>query len=343
MINEGVAGRRAETDHRRSGTCGRRPPPPIGDQAVADEHFDGHRASGLAWRRGAGAPQRDAGLVGLIAEGREAIGGTWDSFRYPGVRSDSDMYTLGYAFKPWTNAKAIADGPAILDRARRRARERRRRPYPPAIRSPARPGRPRRPLDRRGDAPGARTVRITAGFLFLCGGYYSYQAGYTPDFAGVEAFEGRIVHPQAWPRDLDYVRESAVVIGSGATAVTLVPELAKAAAHVTMLQRSPTHVVSVAFARRRRHRLRRCLPARLAYAVTRWGNILLSMYFYRLTRTKPCGPSSARSSTSSASSLASTTMSRPISLPGTTPGTSGSASRPMATSSAPSARASPRW
>ena len=195
--------------------------------------------------------QKCPGKSFAILEGRDCIGGTWDLFRYPGIRSDSDMFTMGYSFKPWTEPKAIADGPQILNYVRETAAE---NGIDKKIRfQPQRQARvvvvAGRALDRGGraqDRARARTeiVRFTCNFLFMCSGYYKYEEGYTPEFAGSRDFAGRIVHPQKWPDDLDYAGKRVVVIGSGATAVTLVPEMAKTAAHVTMLQRSPTYVVA---------------------------------------------------------------------------------------------------
>lgn len=225
----------------------------------------------------------------VILEGREAIGGTWDIFRYPGIRSDSDMYTLGYAFKPWTEAKAIADGPSILRYIRETAQD-----Y--GVEDHIRFGHKVRRASWSSDeaawtveaqrADGS-VAQISCNFLFLCGGYYSYEGGYSPDFPGADRFAGRIVHPQAWPEDLDYAGKRVVVIGSGATAVTLVPEMAKSAAHVTMLQRSPTYVVSRPAEDRFANWLREKLPARLAYGLIRWRNVLFGMWFFRLARNKP--------------------------------------------------------
>ena len=175
------------------------------------------------------------------------IGGTWDLFRYPGVRSDSDMHTLGYSFKPWTSAKAIADGPSILAYLRETVAE-----Y--GIDRHIRFGHLVSTAEWstddarwtvtaiRGDT--GETVSLTCGYLFMCSGYYSYKGGYTPEFPGIDDFEGQVVHPQQWPEDLDYAGKKVVVIGSGATAMTLVPAMADAAEHITMLQRSPTYVVS---------------------------------------------------------------------------------------------------
>ena len=224
----------------------------------------------------------------MILEGRAAIGGTWDLFRYPGIRSDSDMYTLGYAFKPWTQAKAIADGPSILSYVRETAKDE-------GIESHIRFGHQVTGAAW-SSADAAWTVQavkdgapleITCAFLFLCGGYYDYAKGYTPDFPGAERFKGQTIHPQHWPANLDYAGKQVVVIGSGATAVTLVPELAKTAAHVTMLQRSPTYVVSRPAEDALANRLRKWLPPMLAYGIIRWRNVLGGMFFYRLARKNP--------------------------------------------------------
>jgi cation diffusion facilitator CzcD-associated flavoprotein CzcO len=223
-----------------------------------------------------------------VLEGRNAMGGTWDLFRYPGIRSDSDMYTLGYSFKPWTEAKAIADGPSILKYVRETARD-----Y--GIDKHIRYGHQVKAASWSSEdarwtveaVQGGKMVRITANFLFLCGGYYSYEGGYTPDFPGVDKFKGKLVHPQKWPEDLDYAGKQVVVIGSGATAVTLVPAMANTAGHVTMLQRSPTYVVSRPAEDAMANKLRKWLPAKLAYSIIRWRNVLFGMWFFRLARTKP--------------------------------------------------------
>ena len=231
----------------------------------------------------------------VILEGRAAMGGTWDLFRYPGVRSDSDMYTLGYRFRPWRDAKAIADAPAILNYIRETAAEF-------GVDKEIRYGHRVRHASWstvnalwaiEADTGEAETgseksvVQFTCNFLYLCTGYYDYEAGYTPDWPGVKRFRGQIVHPQKWPEDLDYEGKRVVVIGSGATAVTLVPAMAERAAHVTMLQRSPTYVVSRPAMDKLANSLRRLLPARAAYAITRWKNVLLQQFFYNLARSRP--------------------------------------------------------
>jgi cation diffusion facilitator CzcD-associated flavoprotein CzcO len=225
-----------------------------------------------------------------LLESRDAIGGTWDLFRYPGVRSDSDMYTLGYAFRPWEEAKAIAGAPAILKYIRETAEaygvDRLIRFRHRAMSASWSSKEAQWTVDvERG--PEKDRVRFTCNFLFMCSGYYDYAGGYAPEFPGVERFAGTIVHPQKWPQDLDYKGKRVVVIGSGATAVTLVPAMAKEASHVVMLQRSPTYVVSRPAEDPIALGLRRRLPPRLAYAATRWKNVLLTMYFYRLARRRP--------------------------------------------------------
>ena len=254
------------------------------------EHFDvgivgaGLSGIGAAYHLKTTCPDRTF----AIFEGRDAIGGTWDLFRYPGIRSDSDMYTLGYAFKPWTEAKAIADGPSILNYVRETARE---NDIEKAIRFGHKIKRVGWSTDDTRWTVEAEVageiVRYTCNFLFLCGGYYSYDGGYTPDFPGMADFKGRMVHPQQWPTDLDYAGKSVVVIGSGATAVTLVPEMARAASHVTMLQRSPTYVVSRPAEDKMANTLRKWLPAMLAYNIVRARNVLGGMYFFNLARKKP--------------------------------------------------------
>jgi cation diffusion facilitator CzcD-associated flavoprotein CzcO len=225
-----------------------------------------------------------------ILEARDRLGGTWDLFKYPGIRSDSDMYTLGYCFRPWEDAQAIADGSSILDYVRRTAREggidRRIRFGHRAVRAEFSSERARWTVTaERADTQ--ETVQLSCDFLFMCSGYYRYDAGYTPEFPGVERFGGEIVHPQLWPEELDYTDKRVVVIGSGATAITLVPALARRAAHVTMLQRSPSWVVSLPGEDRVANLLRRYLPAKTAYAVTRWKNVLRTMLSFELSRRRP--------------------------------------------------------
>jgi len=225
-----------------------------------------------------------------ILEGRETMGGTWDLFKYPGIRSDSDMYTLGYAFRPWTDPKAIADGPAILSYVTQTARDYgidKHIRFSHKVVSANWSTQDALWHIKAERGPLKEPVAFTANFVFLCGGYYNYDEAYTPEFAGREDFTGEIVHPQFWPQTLDYADKKVVVIGSGATAMTLVPAMAKEAAHVTMLQRSPTYVVSRPAEDAVANRLHKVLPAKLAYALIRWRNILLGMYFFRMCTTKP--------------------------------------------------------
>jgi cation diffusion facilitator CzcD-associated flavoprotein CzcO len=225
-----------------------------------------------------------------ILEARDRIGGTWDLFRYPGIRSDSDMYTLGYSFRPWREDKSIAEGSSILDYIRETAGEngieRRIRFDHQVVRAEWSTADARWTVEAtRGDTQ--ETVRMSAGFLFTCSGYYRYDEGYTPDFRGAERFAGRIVHPQHWSEDIDYAGKRVVVIGSGATAVTLVPSMARRAAHVTMLQRSPSYIVSLPAEDPIAKQLRRFLPAKIAAPIMRWKNVLLTMASFQLSRRRP--------------------------------------------------------
>jgi len=230
-----------------------------------------------------------------ILEARDCIGGTWDLFRYPGIRSDSDMYTLGYSFRPWEGAKAIADGPSILDYVRQTASEngidRKIRFHHRVVSAEFSTADARWTVEaQRGDAQSGdtqETVRLSCGFLLMCSGYYRYDEGYTPDFPGVERFAGPVVHPQRWSDDIDYAGKRVVVIGSGATAVTLIPAMAQSAAHVTMLQRSPSYIVSLPAEDPIAKFVRRALPARVAYSIVRWKNVLLTMLSFQLSRRRP--------------------------------------------------------
>jgi monooxygenase len=225
-----------------------------------------------------------------ILEARDCTGGTWDLFKYPGIRSDSDMYTLGYSFKPWTHAKAIAEGPSILDYVRQTATEhgieQKIRFHHRVVRAEWSTADARWTVQaQRSDTQ--ETVQLTCGFLLMCSGYYRYDEGYTPDFQGTERFTGQIVHPQQWTDDIDYAGKQVVVIGSGATAVTLVPSMAQTAAHVTMLQRSPSYVVALPAQDAIADVLRRRLPARMAYSIVRWKNVLRTMLSFQLSRRRP--------------------------------------------------------
>lgn len=257
----------------------------------ATDHLDvlivgaGLSGIGAAWH----LQDKCQGKTYTILEQRQTMGGTWDLFRYPGIRSDSDMYTLGYAFKPWKAAKAIADGPSILEYVKETAREN-------GIDKHIRFG--HRVISAEWSSQdalwtvtamqGDKQVQLRARYLMMCSGYYRYEHGYTPDFPGRDRFKGTVIHPQLWPEDLDYTGKDVVVIGSGATAVTIVPEMAhKGAKHVTMLQRSPTYCVSRPSQDKVANFLKKILPANVAYAITRWKNVNLQQYFYKQARTKP--------------------------------------------------------
>jgi monooxygenase len=226
----------------------------------------------------------------VILEGRAVMGGTWDLFRYPGVRSDSDMYTLGYRFRPWRDPKAIADGPAILRYIRETAAEYsvdKMIRYNHRMQGASWSSDDARWTVQAETGPQKTVVQLTCNFLYLCTGYYDYESGYAPEWPGVARFRGTIVHPQKWVEDLSYAGKRVVVIGSGATAVTLVPAIAERAAHVTMLQRSPSYVVSRPAEDKLANWFRRFLPDSTAYAATRWKNVLLGTFFYSLARKRP--------------------------------------------------------
>ena len=263
------------------------------------EHFDvlivgaGLSGIGAAYHLQTRCPDKTFAIL----EGRESLGGTWDLFRYPGVRSDSDMYTLGYRWKPWHNPKAIADGASILAYVREAARE---TGVERKIRFQQRMQRASWSSDRArwtvevqtgaetgADSGDQETRRYTCNFLYMCTGYYRYAGGYDPHIEGQESFAGRIVHPQQWPSDLSYAGKRVVVIGSGATAMTLVPEMAKQAQHVVMLQRSPTYVVSAPAVDPLAGALRKSLPPKAAYGISRWKSVLLGALFFRIARRSP--------------------------------------------------------
>lgn len=225
-----------------------------------------------------------------ILEARNDIGGTWDLFRYPGVRSDSDMHTLGYSFKPWTHEKSIADAGSIMEYLRDTVAQydiARHIRFGTSIASAEWSSTTSMWTVRGVRIDTGESIAYTCNFLFMCSGYYSYKQGHQPAFAGQEKFAGRIVHPQKWPEDLDYAGKRVVVVGSGATAVTLVPAMARTAAHVTMLQRSPTWVVSSPDIDKWANRLRRFLPSMLAYRTTRLKNITMQQQVYKQTRVRP--------------------------------------------------------
>jgi monooxygenase len=226
-----------------------------------------------------------------ILEARDAIGGTWDLFRYPGIRSDSDMFTLGYSFRPWTEAKSIADGPSILDYINDTARDGgidRHIRFNHRVTDIAWSTEESRWTATAQRTDTGETITLTAGFVFACTGYYRYDEGFTPDFPNIEDFAGTVIHPQHWPEDLDYEGKRVVVIGSGATAVTLVPAMADSGAgHVTMLQRSPSYILALPGEDPIANAIRRVLPAKAAYGVVRWMNVIRQGVFFELSRRAP--------------------------------------------------------
>src|SRR4051812_8302294 len=230
------------------------------------------------------------GKTFAVLEARDAIGGTWDLFRYPGVRSDSDMFTLSYRFRPWTGQKSIADGWSIKNYIEETAREFR---VTDSIRYHSRvvaaewSGEDARWTVTVERTDTGETVQLTCSWLSVCAGYYRYDEGFRPHFEGEERFTGTLVHPQRWPEDLDVTGKRIVVIGSGATAVTLVPSLAGEAEHVTILQRTPSYILSLPGKDPLAQALRRRLPAKLAYPIVRWKNVLVSTPLYQLSRRRP--------------------------------------------------------
>jgi cation diffusion facilitator CzcD-associated flavoprotein CzcO len=259
---------------------------------VSNEYFDvvivGAGLSGIG--AACHLQHNSPGKSYVILEGRDAIGGTWDLFRYPGIRSDSDMHTLGYNFKPWKESKAIADGPSILKYIRETASE---HSVEDHIRYGHRVVRASWSSEEccweiEVQAAGGAAPRvIKCNLMLMCSGYYNYEHGYLPEFRGRERFGGQIVHPQFWPEDLDYSGKKVVVIGSGATAMTLIPEMAKDVEHIVMLQRSPTYVISFPDEDMVANVLRAILPEKWAYAITRWKNINFQQWMYGQTRKRP--------------------------------------------------------
>ena len=261
----------------------------------APEHFDvliiGAGLSGID--AGYHLQKLCPGKSYVILEQRERIGGTWDLFRYPGIRSDSDMLTMGYSFRPWTLPKSISPGDDIRNYITATARDegidrhiRFRHQIQHASWSTP---------DAKWTVEAVRKspdgvdepVTLTCNFLFSCAGYYRYSSGYLPEFPNVNRFQGQMIHPQLWPADLDYAGKRVVVIGSGATAVTLIPAMAATAAHITMLQRSPTYIISAPARDRIANGLRRVLPAMWAYRLSRWKNVAFLTLFYQLSQRFP--------------------------------------------------------
>lgn len=267
----------------------------MNETVVAPEHLDvviigaGLSGIGAAYR----LQTECRGKTYAIVEARAAMGGTWDLFRYPGIRSDSDMFTLGYPFKPWRDAESIADGTSIRRYINETAAEfgidRHIRYSTKVIAADwsSETARWTLTLEERDAAGNVSRRELTCGFLYACAGYYDYDRGYTPEFPGLSSFSGQVVHPQFWPEDLDYTGKRVIVIGSGATAVTLVPAMAKQAERVTMLQRSPTWISAVPGRDKYADKIRELLPPNLAHRLIRTKNILFAIGFYQYCRRRP--------------------------------------------------------
>jgi len=224
-----------------------------------------------------------------ILESRDNIGGTWDLFKYPGIRSDSDMYTLGFSFRPWIDKKAIADGPSIMNYLNEAVDDYK-------LKEKIQFGKEVYHASWASEHSiwnidvknkNGTDQKYSCRFIFVCTGYYNYKNGFTPDFPGKDQFEGQFIHPQKWPKDLDYIDKKIIVIGSGATAVTLIPELAAKCKHVTMLQRSPTYISSAPSEDKLANWMNEILPQTLAYKITRWKKIRIGQFFYKLARKYP--------------------------------------------------------
>ena len=226
----------------------------------------------------------------VILEGRDNIGGTWDLFRYPGIRSDSDMNTMGFRFKPWMGVKSIADGPSILSYLQETVKENdlnKKIHFNQWVNEASWSSEDAQWTVQAENKKTQEHQDFTCDFLFLCGGYYNYEEGYTPHFAGRENFLGQIIHPQKWPKNLDYKNKKVVVIGSGATAVTIIPTMAEEAAHVTMLQRSPTYFLSAPDEDPVGNFLRKIISSKLTYKLVRWKNIRFQWWFFQKCRKFP--------------------------------------------------------
>ena len=262
------------------------------ETAVLPEHVDvlivGAGISGI----GAGCHlKRDLpGKSFAILEARDAIGGTWDLFRYPGIRSDSDLQTFAYAFKPWTAENAIADGQEIIDYLQETVAEYDLEPhihFGHKVLAAEWSSAEARWTVRVQRSDTRETTEVSCGVLFSAAGYYDYEGGFRPEFEGEDELEGTIVHPQHWPQDLDYADKRVVVIGSGSTAITLIPAMADDAAHVTMLQRSPTYVMSLPAKDPIANALMRILPEKTAYRIVRGMNIARQRIVYDLSKKRP--------------------------------------------------------
>ncbi len=225
-----------------------------------------------------------------VLEGRGAMGGTWDLFRYPGIRSDSDMYTLGFSFYPWKDPKAIADGPSILSYIKETAAEfgiDKKIRYHHKVVDANWSDEAQLWTLQMAEHESLEAQQLQCRFLFMCSGYYNYEEAYNPPFPNSEVFQGQVIHPQYWTPDIEYAGKKVVVIGSGATAVTLVPEMAKTAESVVMLQRSPTYIMNLPREDAIANFLKRVLPMQWAHTLSRWKNILFGLGFYKVSKRWP--------------------------------------------------------
>ncbi len=226
----------------------------------------------------------------IILEGRPNMGGTWDLFKYPGIRSDSDMFTLGFPFSPWENPKAIADGPSILQYIKDTAAKfgiDKKIQFNHKVTDASWSDEEQRWTLTMAPNEHLKHQVLKCNFLLMCSGYYDYENGYTPEFPSIENFKGAVIHPQKWDPEVDYTNKKVIVIGSGATAITLVPEMAKKAEKVIMLQRSPTYVINLPSEDVIANFFRKMLPGKLAYALARWKNIFISMFFFMASKKWP--------------------------------------------------------
>ncbi len=273
-----------------------------------------------------------------ILERRENIGGTWDLFKYPGIRSDSDMFTLGFRFKPWTSAKAIADGPSIWNYINEAApRTASTSTSAPATGSPRWTGPTPTTAGPSTSRHGGERKQLTASFLSVCSGYYNYDEGYSPEFPGAADFKGQIIHPQHWPEDLDYAGKKIVVIGSGATAITLIPSLVnEGAGHVTMLQRSPTYIGALPLVDPVAAQANKYLPKNVAHVVNRWKAIAMATGQYQLARRFPKHVQEGAAGHGDPAAAGRLRLREALQPRATTRGMSESAWRPTAISSRPS-------
>jgi monooxygenase len=225
-----------------------------------------------------------------MLEGRSNIGGTWDLFKYPGIRSDSDMHTFAYSFKPWTYDKTISDGATIMKYLNETIDDyelRKHIKYNHWISEVFWSSDEDKWTVKGKNNESNEVIQLSCNFLISCTGYYDYDEGYTPDFKGLENYKGQFVHPQKWTNDIEYENKEVIIIGSGATAVTLLPTMAEKTKHITMLQRSPTYMMSLPEHDKFSKVVKRWLPSKIAHFLARWKHVLGQIYFYKISKKKP--------------------------------------------------------